>query len=318
MVAPMATRSDDALATILLTNHLIEAAAPPLGAKEFWTLAATADPGALLGRSSEQLAGDVGVEPEAAERLARLLERATAVAFELERMEREGFAVLTPFDQSYPSRVRERLGTAAPPLLYAVGRLELLQAEGIGIVGSRDVSPDGVAVAEAAARAAAEGGLTVISGGARGVDQRSMAAAYAAGGSVVGYLAESLEGRVKDPDTRRVIGEGMVCLTTPTNPSAGFSVANAMNRNKLVYASARATLVVATDEGRGGTWEGAVESMRRGFGPVAVWKGVGEGQGNAALAAKGATEITEISSLFELRSESNVVPPQDPQLALDV
>lgn len=317
-MALMATRSDDSLATILLTTHLVDADAAPLGTKEFWSLAATADPGALLGRSSEQLAGDAGVDAEAAERLVRLLGRATPVAFELERMERQGFSVLTPFDPAYPARVRERLDTAAPPLLYAVGRLELLQADGIGIVGSRDVSPEGIEVAEAAARAAAEAGLAVVSGGARGVDQRSMAAAYAAGGSVVGYLAESLERRVKDPDTRRVIGEGVVCLTTPTNPSAGFSVANAMNRNKLVYASARATLVVATDEGRGGTWEGAVESLRRGFGSVAVWRGAGEGPGNAALASKGATEVSELTSLLERKVEAGVAEPQNPQLALDV
>jgi predicted Rossmann fold nucleotide-binding protein DprA/Smf involved in DNA uptake len=147
-----------------------------------------------------------------------------------------------------------------------------------------------------------------------------MAAAYAAGGSVAGYLAESLERRVKDPDTRRVIGEGVVCLATPHDPAAGFSVANAMNRNKLVYAASRTTLVVATDEGHGGTWEGAVESLRRGFGPVAVWRGPGEGPGNHALVDRGAVPVESFEAL--VASEPNDRPPRaagtDPQLALDV
>ncbi len=121
---------------------------------------------------------------------------------------------------------------------------------------------------------------------------------------MIGFLAESLEKRVAAPDTRRVILEGSVCLATPFGPSAPFSVGSAMARNKLIYASARTTLVVATDEGKGGTWEGAAEALRHGYGHVSVWRGDGEGPGNAALAAKGARPIETVEALLE--------PPEDP------
>jgi predicted Rossmann fold nucleotide-binding protein DprA/Smf involved in DNA uptake len=154
-------------------------------------------------------------------------------------------------------------------------------------------------MARDAASAAVERGLSVISGGAKGVDQVAMAAAFQAGGTVVGILADSLDRRVRDHDTRRAIGDGMVCLVTPYKPDAGFSVANAMGRNKLVYALSRVTFVVASDLGRGGTWEGAQEALRRGYGAVAVWCGEGQGPGNEALVALGATPVSTFEGIFE-------------------
>ena len=71
-----------------------------------------------------------------------------------------------------------------------------------------------------------------------------------------------------------------------------------MGRNKLIYALADVTLVVASDDGRGGTWGGAVEALRRGFGRVAVWTGPGAGPGNEPLVQKGATPVDNVEELF--------------------
>lgn len=73
-----------------------------------------------------------------------------------------------------------------------------------------------------------------------------------------------------------------------------------LGRNKIVYGLADVTLVVCSDNGSGGTWEGAKEAIRRGFGPVAVWSGDGEGPGNAALIALGGTTITDAYDVFEV------------------
>ena len=71
-----------------------------------------------------------------------------------------------------------------------------------------------------------------------------------------------------------------------------------MARNKLVYALADLTVVVAADSGSGGTWSGAEEALRKRYGRVAVWRGAGEGSGNAALERMGA--IPAVCSLGEL------------------
>lgn len=127
----------------------------------------------------------------------------------------------------------------------------------------------------------------------------------------------ALARRIREPATRRAITEGRLCLCTPYKPTAGFSVANAMGRNRLVFALTGATLIVAADEGRGGTWEGAVEALRGRITDVAVWQGAGAGHGNAALVALGARPITSPAALFSAQPKES---PEDakPQLTFDV
>jgi DNA processing protein len=57
-----------------------------------------------------------------------------------------------------------------PPVLYAIGRTELLNRPALAIVGSRNATQQGVANAEAFAGALARAGLTIISGLALGID----------------------------------------------------------------------------------------------------------------------------------------------------
>lgn len=73
-----------------------------------------------------------------------------------------------------------------------------------------------------------------------------------------------------------------------------------MGRNKVVYGLADVTLVVCSDDGSGGTWEGAKEALRRRFGTVAVWDGEGAGPGNAPLIKLGGQAIRDVALVLEL------------------
>ena len=148
------------------------------------------------------------------------------------------------------------------------------------------------------AREAAARGLPVVSGGARGIDQEAMAAALDAGGNAVGVLADSLSRQVTKPPVRRAVLEGRLCLCTPYKPSAGFSVANAMGRNRLIYTLSEVALVVASDNGQGGTWEGAVEAIRGRLTDVVVWAGDGAGPGNSALVALGGRPAGSVADVL--------------------
>ena len=109
------------------------------------------------------------------------------------------------------------------------------------------------------------------------MDQLSMSAAFQAGGSVVGILADSLVRKLKKSDVRQAIYEGQTVMCTPYNPDAPFSVGNAMGRNKLIYAMADLTLVVACEPGKGGTWQGAKETLEKKFRPCRRVAGAGRG-----------------------------------------
>ncbi|MER3462746.1 MAG: hypothetical protein C4342_07140, partial [Armatimonadota bacterium] len=110
-------------------------------------------------------------------------------------------------------------------------------------------------IAQGVAEAAVDAGYAVVSGGAKGIDQVSMRAAYNAGGDSIGFLAESLVKQVRKQGPA-AFEDGLVCLATCYAPDAPFSVGNAMGRNKLVYGHATATVVVSAARGSGGAWAG--------------------------------------------------------------
>src|SRR4029077_7218335 len=71
-------------------------------------------------------------------------------------------------DEGYPRALLEI--PDPPPLLYAVGRVELLQHPCFAIVGSRNATAQGDANAESFAKALSDAGFAIVSGLAVGID----------------------------------------------------------------------------------------------------------------------------------------------------
>jgi predicted Rossmann fold nucleotide-binding protein DprA/Smf involved in DNA uptake len=227
----------------------------------------------------------------------------------LKELREQGVWVTTPCEESWPARLGTRLKQHSPVALYGAGDTSLLGTDGIGIVGSRNLEPSGVEVARSCAAVAVQARVPVISGGARGTDQIAMKAALDAEGSAVGVLTHPLEQTMREPVAAAAIADGKLCLVTPFKPSAGFSVGNAMARNKLIYGLSRVTTIVAADRGKGGTWAGAREALERGFGAVAVWQGVGAGPGNEELASHpNAFGLSDPAQLMEIRARLDPQP----------
>lgn len=79
-----------------------------------------------------------------------------------------GNALVTLNDPAYPPRLRDLHDP--PPLLYVKGRLDLLHARGLAVVGSRHATPQGIADATRFARELSDAGLPIVSGLALGID----------------------------------------------------------------------------------------------------------------------------------------------------
>lgn len=245
----------------------------------------------LLGLSAQDLEQQLDVPAEHAERLAGLLERGGGLALELERLESLGIWALTCVDADYPQRWLERLGKSAPPVLFGSGSRRLLNKPGLAVVGSRDANDTAQAAAQFAGQAAAECGWTLISGGARGIDQIAMAASLDSEGQVIGLLADSLERTIRGPEVRHHLASESLTLATSYAPSAGFSVGNAMGRNKLIYALAEYAVVVSSDAEKGGTWAGATEALQQRWCPVFVCAADDLPDGNRLLIKRGARSL---------------------------
>lgn len=288
--------SADSQVILLLTSHLglPPGGSPgPLNLREWNDLAArihTSDlqrPGALLELSTAELRASLDLGDDLAARVRALLDRGAALASELERLDGLGIWAVTRADDGYPIRYRERLKSAAPPVLFGAGPLASAGRPGLAVVGSRNASDTATEAAEFAGGACAASDLVTYSGGAKGVDGRSMGAALEAGGRVVGVLPDGLERAVRASANREAIANGRLTLLTPYSPKAPFNVGAAMGRNKLIYTLADYALVVASAAESGGTWAGATEALKAGWVPVYVCDGPDFPDGNARLLTRG-------------------------------
>jgi predicted Rossmann fold nucleotide-binding protein DprA/Smf involved in DNA uptake len=172
---------------------------------------------------------------------------------------------------------------------------------------------------------AARAHRTLVSGGAKGIDQAAMRGALEAGGKVCGILADSLEKTTMNRENRNVLLDGQLVLISPYDPGAGFNVGNAMQRNKLIYALADASLVVSSDLNKGGTWTGAVEQLDKlKFVPVYV-RSTGESSvGLDALRDRGAIpwpnpqDADAFEGVFDVAAPVPAqVPKAEPSLSFD-
>lgn len=222
-------------------------------------------------------------------RLKRLLARGFLLSQAVERWQTRAIWVVSRADAEYPRRLKARLKNDTPPVLYGCGDAAILDTGGLAVVGSRHVDEALIEFTEDIGRHTAQARRTLVSGGARGIDQAAMRGALEAGGKVAGVLADSLERVALNREHRNLLMEGQLVLISPYDPSAGFNVGHAMQRNKLIYALADAALVVSSDYEKGGTWAGAAEQLEKlRLVPVYVRSNGEIGKGLEALRHKGA------------------------------
>jgi len=225
-----------------------------------------------------------------AERLRFLLGRGMAMGVALDKWGSAGIWILTRADPQYPERLKKHLTLNAPPILFGVGNQQLLNTGGLAIVGSRNIDRSDKEYTQKIASQASSEGLNIVSGGARGVDETAMLAALESGGTALGILANDLLKAALSGKWRKYIKGDQLTFVSSCYPEASFQTGNAMGRNKYIYCISDYTLVVRSDEGKGGTWAGAKENLKRRWVPLFVRDG-SDCTGNNALTELGASPL---------------------------
>ncbi|MBN9492541.1 DNA-protecting protein DprA [bacterium] len=239
--------------------------------------------------------------PEEFDSVIHLLDRGLSLSEAIERWGTRGIWVVGRDDPDYPARLRTRLRSHAPLLLYGSGCIGALGCGGLAIVGSRNATSDVAQCAEFVGHLAGRARIPILSGGARGVDQLAMRSGLATGGTAIGVLADSLEKACLQSDNRRFLETEALVLTSQFAPEAGFNVGSAMARNKVIYALADAALIVRSDFETGGTWAGAIEQLRRYKSvPVFVAQRPADQRAVEALISYGAQPWPPVSTVEEL------------------
>src|SRR5580693_1357456 len=100
-----------------------------------------------------------------------------------QKMLETGTALVPISDAAYPARLREIFDP--PIVLFARGRLQLLQSILLGVVGTRRPTAYGIAAAQRLGADLAQAGLAIVSGMARGIDTAAHRAALDVGGETI-------------------------------------------------------------------------------------------------------------------------------------
>ena len=170
-------------------------------------------------------------------RVAELVSRALDWAAQPDR------SIVTLADHSYPRALLEI--PDPPPLLYAHGKVELLQHPAIAVVGSRNASAQGAMNAEQFARSLSDAGLTIVSGLALGIDAAAHRGGLAGPSSTIAVLGTGID--VVYPSrnaelaleiSRRGLLVSEFALGTPA------AAQNFPRRNRLISGLGRGCLVV--------------------------------------------------------------------------
>lgn len=200
------------------------------------------DAPSILNASRDELGRVPGIGSETADAIAGW-ERTVDLTGELKRIADFGCKILIQSDALYPELLRQIYD---PPLvLYALGNLTVSDKNSVAVVGSRMSTPYGQEVARKFSYQLAYLGVTVVSGGARGIDTAAHQGALSAKGRTIAVLGTGIN-RVFPSENvelfQRIAEHGAVLTQFPFNRPAdkqSFPI-----RNRIVAGMTLGTLVV--------------------------------------------------------------------------
>ncbi|MDI9635554.1 DNA-processing protein DprA [Kamptonema cortianum] len=202
------------------------------------------------------------------------------------------------------------------PALFAWGNLDCLQQPKIGIVGTRSCTTYGKAAARKFAEFLAKNGVTVISGGALGIDAAAHDGALDADGSTVAVLGHGIDHvypTSHGPLFKRIREKG--CLLSQFAVGMPSMRENFLKRNQLIAALSDALLVVEAPQ-RSGALSTATAAADLGREVFVVPGNITQFsfQGSHRLIREGACLVDHPDQIFEAMGwamkESDAAKPQ--------
>jgi len=197
---------------------------------------------AVLRASRQQLLQVRGIGEETAEAIAHW-EKAVDLAAELKRIADFGCRVVAQDDAEYPELLRQIYDP--PVVLYVKGQLLPKDKNAVALVGSRMTTHYGIEAARKLAYQLAYLGVTVVSGGARGIDSAAHQGALSANGRTIVVLGTGINLVIPPENAQlfeRIAANGALLTQFPFNrpgDKQSFPI-----RNRIIAGMTLGTVVV--------------------------------------------------------------------------
>ncbi len=162
-------------------------------------------------------------------------------------MEKTEIKFLSRIDEKYPSSLND-LGLEKCWGIFYQGDLELLQNLAVGIVGTRKSTVYGNSIAGEIAFDLASSGVTVISGGASGIDTAAHFGALNANGKTICVQANGLDKKYPSKNEllfEKIQGRGLLVSEYP--PGRTPLRHSFLARNRIIAALSKGVVVVEAD-----------------------------------------------------------------------
>jgi DNA processing protein len=247
-----------------------------------------------------------GIEPHRVDQFITWRAKQDPMSF-VAAIEQRGIRLIGLDDPEYPELLKTIYD---PPAYLFVKGGPLIGRSTVAMVGSRECTQYGLETAIRLAKALAHGGLSIVSGGANGIDQASHEGALAANGHTIAVLGSGLLGI---DNTRhnglldRILASGGTIVTEFPLATPPFK-SNFPIRNRIVSGMCRATIIVeaALPSGTMITAEAAAKENRD---VCAIPGNISSTRsaGTNFLIKTGAHCITEAQDVFQLYG-MNVAP----------
>ena len=198
------------------------------------------------------------------------LEEANVVAKKLIKVsEANQIGLVGYYDEEYPEILRQTIneeGKLDPPLLlWYKGDLSIAQMPGIAVIGTREVTPEGIVGGEYLAGEFAKRGFNIISGLAIGCDTCGHKGALKVGGKTTVFLANGLDTKSIYPTENQQLAEDIVAngglLLSEYPIGTNVNRYSLVARDRLQAGLAQATLVIQTGI-KGGTMHAANTTLK--------------------------------------------------------
>lgn len=198
-------------------------------------------------------------------RLLALLQRRPALLTAIRRWEQAGIWAIGRTDPDYPKRLKRRLRTDAPSVLFGHGDGRLLNQGGIALIGGGLLAGDATAFAQRFAGTVAAGGLTALTTAGGAIEEAALRGSLAEGGQTIVVLTGGLM-RAGERFDQAGVGGRLVLVSTEEPDALGHHGPAAED---CLYGLSDAALLVGVERD-GPRWAAATCALERDWVPLWV------------------------------------------------